>query len=140
MAVNPQQKYLEVQIQTAPPEKLVTMLYSGAIKFMTQAKKNIENGELEKAHNNLVRAQDIFYELISGLNMEAGEIAENLYKLYDFMIATLIEVNINKDPTKLVDIITMVSELKEAWVEATSKVTGTGSANGDRFDLAKAGK
>lgn len=121
MAVNPQQRYLEVQVQTATPEKLVTMLYDGAIRFMRQGKMYLNNKEYEKANASLLRAQDIFYELIAGLDEEAGgEIAKNLHQLYDFMIATLVEANIHKDVEKVETVITLVTDLRQTWVQAMS--------------------
>jgi len=65
-------RYMEVQVQTAPPENLVLMLYDGAMRFATQAKADLAAGNREAAHNNLTRAQDIMGQLMGSLNMEIG--------------------------------------------------------------------
>ncbi len=135
MAVNPQQRYLEVQVKTATPEKLVTMLYDGAIRFMRQAQKHLAAQDFLEAHNNLLRAQDILYELMANLNMEAGgEIAQNLCQLYDFMITTLIEANIKKDSSKVETVLVMLTDLRQTWVQAMNGLAA--QTNGqDRLDI-----
>ena len=135
MAVNPQQRYLEVQVKTATPEKLVTMLYDGAIRFMRQAQKHLAAQDFLEAHNNLLRAQDILYELMANLNMEAGgEIAQNLCQLYDFMITTLIEANIKKDSSKVETVLVMLTDLRQTWVQAMNGLAA--QTNGqDRLEI-----
>ncbi len=140
MAVNPQQRYLEIQIQTATPEKLVTLLYDGAIRFMSQAKLHIQQSDLEKANNSIIRAQDILFELKATLNMDAGEIAANLDSLYDFMINALVEANIKKDQAKIDEVIGLVSELRDTWNQATAGFARQDSPSGDRLNIAEAGR
>lgn len=72
------------------------MLYDGAIKFMNIGKYHIENNNVVKAHDALIRAQDIIIELNSSLNMEY-EVSENLRGgLYEFVLERLIDANIYK--------------------------------------------
>lgn len=123
MAVNPQQRYLEVQVQTATPEKLVTMLYDGAIRFMRQAQKHLMAQEFSEVHNNLLRAQDILYELMANLDLESGgEVAQNLHQLYDFMVNTLIDANIKKDSTKIEPVLAMLIDLRQTWNQAVNSI------------------
>ncbi|MBC7196875.1 MAG: flagellar protein FliS, partial [Deferribacterales bacterium] len=58
---------------------------------------------------------NIIYELMSTLNMDAGEIAENLLKLYDFMVWQLIEANKEKNSEKINTVIKLLTNLREAW-------------------------
>lgn len=135
VAVNPQQRYLEVQVQTATPEKLITMLYDGAIRFMRQAQKHLEVRDFSEAHNNLLRAQDIFYELIANLDMEAGgEVAKNLNQLYDFMVNSLIDANVKKDPAKIETVLTMLIDLRQTWVQAVNSIS-TQSNGQDHLEI-----
>ena len=39
---NPQAAYKQTAVETASPEKLLVMLYTGAIKFLRQAEKALE--------------------------------------------------------------------------------------------------
>ena len=114
-------KYQNVQVKTANKGKLLIMLYEGCVKFLRLAEKSIEEKEMEAANNYLIRSQDIINELMVTLDMEkGGEIAENLYKLYDFMMSQLIEANINKDVEKIELVEDFMLELLDSWKQIIS--------------------
>jgi flagellar protein FliS len=117
----PYEQYKETQIKTASPGKLIVMLYDGAIKFLKQAKIAINNKEIENAHKNIVRAQDIIIELLLSLNMEAGEIAEKLQSLYIYLNKKLMEANLKKSCEPIDEVLKFLTELREAWNEAAKK-------------------
>src|SRR5690554_6152155 len=93
---NPYQKYQQNSVVSASPQELTNMLYSGGVRFIRQAMQSIQENEMEKAHKELVRAQEIYKHLQDTLNMEI-EISKNLYGLYDFMIRQLLQANMKKD-------------------------------------------
>ena len=51
--------YLKTKILTASPEELRLMLYEGVIRFCHQAKKAMQDKDIEAKHNSLMRAQKI---------------------------------------------------------------------------------
>lgn len=120
-----QEKYLQVQVQTATPEALVTMLYDGAIRFLRQAKANLSSKRLQEANYFLIRAENIIVELNTSLDMSRGEIPASLRKLYEYMLTRLIEANTKKDMAMIDEVIGMIQELREAWVEALKSLGGT---------------
>ena len=72
--------YKEMSILSAKPEQLILMLYDGALRFLRQAIKSLENNDIETAHHNFIRTQNILTELIASLNFDkGGEIALNLF-------------------------------------------------------------
>ena len=73
-------------------------------------------------NDKLVRAQDIMLELISSLNMDVGEIAQNLYQLYSFINQLLIQANVKKDGDLIQQAIKLLTELREMWHEVVDKV------------------
>ncbi len=107
--------YKQNQINTTSKEKLVLMLYDGEIKFLKKAIDAIEDNNIQEAHTNLVRSQDILVGLMSGLNMEAGQIAENLFNLYEYMHYKLMEANVAKDIKVIEEVLNMVSDLRDTW-------------------------
>jgi len=115
MVSNPYRTYLKNEIEGATKGKLILLLYDGAIKFLRQANKYIELKDIPNAHQNIIKAENIIYELMSTLNMDAGEIAENLLKLYDFMVWQLIEANKEKNSEKINTVIKLLTNLREAW-------------------------
>ncbi|HPZ63410.1 MAG TPA: flagellar export chaperone FliS [Halanaerobiales bacterium] len=122
MSVNPYQKYKTAQYSTVSPEQLLLMLYEGAIKYARQAQKDMEERNVEAANNKLKKTEDIISELMVSLNMdEGGEIAQNLYNLYDYMNRRLIQANIRKDPGLVDEVITLLTSLKESWEEVIGR-------------------
>lgn len=107
--------YQKNQVQTNTPEKLVLMLYEGAIKFISKGIKAIEEKDIQEANNNLIRSQDIMLELMSGINFEAGDIAKNLYVLYEYMHHRLMQANLKKEKESAQEVLNMVRELRDAW-------------------------
>lgn len=107
-------QYRQTAIQTAPQEQLVVMLYDGAVRFLEQAKVALQEGR--DATEPMTRAQDIIVELASSLNRSAGEVADNLARLYDFWIQWLLQAQIRRDAAKVEEVLSMVRDLREAWV------------------------
>ena len=64
------QLYQKNSIETASPAKLTLMLYDGAIKFSHIAIEAIDEGDIEKAHKNIVKVQNIIVEFRSTLDMK----------------------------------------------------------------------
>jgi flagellar protein FliS len=118
---NVYEQYKEVEIKTASPGKLIVIMYDGAIRFLKFAKEAIDEKNIEKAHNNIVKAQDIIMELLLSLNMEAGEIAVKLQSLYIFMNKLLMEANIKKEKEPIDRVLKMLTELREVWNEVAKK-------------------
>lgn len=117
------QKYKQVEINTASQNRLVVMLYDGAIKFLEEACKAMDKKHgTEEVHNNIVKAQEIIYELLSSLNYEAGEIADRLASIYTYMNQKLTEGNISKTKEPVLEVIKYLKELKSAWAVVEEKV------------------
>lgn len=114
-------QYKQNTVYTATPEELTLMLYDGCIKFMNIAKYNIENKNIQKSHEALLRAQDIIMELRSTLD-PSYQISNNLMSLYDFMRQRLIDANINKDIKPIEEVLELMTDLRDTWKEAMKQV------------------
>jgi len=110
--------YKRRQVETASQADLLLMLYNGLIKFCRQGEKDIVAGDLEAAHRSIIRAQDILIELMSTVDVKAGEIGKALYALYDYMHRQLVTANVHKDAGPLQQVADMVDDLKQTWEEA----------------------
>src|SRR3954469_307663 len=113
---NPWKSYQQVATQTAPPGQLVLMLYEGAIRFLERALGGFKLEDPaeynETISNNILRAQDIIFELNVTLNMaEGGELAETLRRLYDYMGRKLMEGNLKKDEAPIREVLGRVAVL-----------------------------
>ncbi|MDX2084915.1 MAG: flagellar export chaperone FliS [Candidatus Melainabacteria bacterium] len=111
--------YLEQQIQTASQEQLLILLYEGAIRFLHQAKTAMEKQSYEKCHHCLIRAQKIVMEFMLSLDLEqGGEVAVNLYALYEYLYHQMVQANLHKDVTMVQEVISHLEQLKATWEEA----------------------
>jgi flagellar secretion chaperone FliS len=116
MMPNPYQQYQRTQVQTASTGELVVLLYDGAVRFLTRAQFALGAGRMESAAADLVRAQEIVLELMTGLNFEdGGTLAVHLRDLYLFMYDTLVQANIKKDTARIQTVIDLLDEVRTAW-------------------------
>jgi len=114
--------YNQNNINIESPEKLIEMLYEGALKFTSFAKKAIERGDIEKKVYWINRVVNIFTELLISLDVEkGGEVAIYLNGLYEQQIKFLVEANLNDDIEKLDLVINVLKGLLEAWKEETHR-------------------
>ena len=119
---NPWQSYQQVATKTAPPGQLVLMLYAGAAKFLERALTGFDIDDPadanETINNNIIRAQEIIFELNVTLNMnEGGELAKTLRSLYDYMDRRLVEANLKKDGAIVKEVLGRVVVLRDAWAQ-----------------------
>lgn len=111
--------YRKTQIESAPPEVLILMLYDGALRFMGQAEEGFAQKNNEKINNNLVRVQAIISELLTSLDKEkGGDIAKNLERLYVYFLGRLTDANVNKDLAPVLEVKPMIEDLRNTWAEA----------------------
>jgi flagellar protein FliS len=118
VVVNPHLLYKQNQVDTVSPAQLILMLYNGAIKFIKIARCGLEEKNAEKSHTAIVKVQDIIFELMACLDHRQGEVAGNLYTLYDYMNSRLLAANIKKDPEPLHEVEKMLTELRDTWCSA----------------------
>ena len=119
---NYQNAYKKASVNTLDQNKLIIMLYDGAIKNANFAVEYIKSGEIEKVHDSLIKTKNIVTELLATLNMEhGGEIAKNLKSLYSYMFSLLIEANMEKKSKPVLTVIDLLKELRGAWVQIREK-------------------
>ncbi len=119
------QAYKRVRLETAEPPQLLLALYDGAIRFLRLAQTALERSDIEAAHTNLLRTQDILFELMSTLDMKRGEIPQRLMDLYVYLYRTLAEANAEKNATKIAEVEGHLRRLREAWRGAIRTVEQT---------------
>ena len=107
--------YKANSVLTAPPERLVVMLYDGALRFLSQASAAMTAGDIARTNDRLKRAEAILEELLVTLDLSAGEIAERLQAIYVFCSRHLSQARLERDPAKIDDVARLLAELREAW-------------------------
>lgn len=115
--------YHNTHLGTASPARLTLMLYDGFLSCLTKAQHNIAENKPEPAHKKLIKAQDILAELMSSLNLDLGEIPQNLLGLYEFVMNLVIMGNVQKDPAFLRQATSVIQPIRDAWEQAVVLVT-----------------
>ncbi|MFC1525857.1 flagellar export chaperone FliS [Candidatus Latescibacterota bacterium] len=112
-------QYSQVQIKTANKGKLIVMLYQGAIRNMRKALMQLGEKDMEGKGNSLIKAQDIVLELLYALDQklleESNDLALNLQRLYLYCYRRLVHANIHADTAAIEEVISLLSNLLEAW-------------------------
>lgn len=116
LAQNPYAQYKQQAVTTAGPDKLLLMLFDGAIRFSGQARKAIIEKDIEKSNYFLLRCQDIIFELMGSLNMDY-EISHSLLSMYEYINYNLLQCNIHKDLKYLDEAENYLREFREVWAE-----------------------
>ena len=112
------QSYQSNDILTAPPGRLVVLLYDGATKFLRQAGVAMRHRNIERSNKALQRGEAIISELLATLDYEkGGEIAASLRDLYLFCQRHLNEARLERDADKIDVVVELLGELREAWAQ-----------------------
>ena len=94
------------------------MLVDGAVKFTKIGRRAIVDKDLQKAHNSLVRVQDIFVELMSTLDQSAGDWAVKMFAVYGYIKNKIFEANIKKDIAIIDEVFPLIEGIRDTWNEA----------------------
>ena len=116
-SVTSHEAYKRADVETASQGKLIVMMFNGAIQRAEEAKRQLEKDDKESVHNNLIRAQDIISELRGALNMQTGEIADNLDRIYEYFQHLLIRANIRKNSEPIDECIELMVRIRDTWRE-----------------------
>ncbi|MGN1482015.1 flagellar export chaperone FliS [Porcipelethomonas sp.] len=117
LAENPYQQYQKQSIMTMTQGELVVQLFRGCSKKLNYAVYHIENGETEKADQDLYGAQRIVNYLNASLDNQY-DISANLHALYDYFIRMIIKGKIRMDAEIIKEIIPMIDRLGDSFQEA----------------------
>jgi flagellar secretion chaperone FliS len=107
--------YRQSAVLTASREVLVVMLYDGARRFLHQAAAAMADNKIPVAHVKLRRAEDIILYLRNTLDMEQGEIATSLERIYVFFGQHLRQARLDRDPAKIEQVSNLLGDLRGAW-------------------------
>jgi flagellar protein FliS len=130
----PYNQYQNVQVTTSNPEKILIMLYDGAINFTRIAIEKLEKGDVAGKGLYIGKAHAIVAELMETLNHEVGgDISRQLQRLYNYLIDELVAANIKNNPAHLENAVRILTTMRETWVEAADIARKEREANGGRL-------
>lgn len=126
---NPYNKYIKQyqanNITTATPEKLMIMLFDGAVQFLQKAKMAIDEKNLQERANNIESARKIIRELMRTIDLENGnDVAKSLFKLYNKMAMKLIKANVSRNQNLIDEVIEDLSNIRWGFQKAVEIQSG----------------
>ena len=113
------QQYLELQVSSASPERLLTMLYDRLLVDIDRGHAALQAQEWSAASTHLTHAQQIVAELTSSLT-DAWDGAEGLRSLYVFVSGRLILANVTRNSEVAAECRALIAPLRDAWHEAAA--------------------
>lgn len=117
--LTPFTQYQNTQVATASPERILIMLYEGAINFSRIALDRLNRGDLAGKGTYIGKALAIVTELMNTLNHEVGgEISRRLEQLYLYLIDEFTQANVENSAKSLENAINVLMTLRSAWDEA----------------------
>ena len=109
-------QYNNSKILTASPAELTLMLYDGAIKFCNIAEEAVEQKDIEKARNNIVKVQNIIDYLRKTLDMKYA-VAQDFERIYVYLEQRLLQANLKKDKEILTEVNMHLHSVRDTWKE-----------------------
>jgi len=109
--------YQDSKIMTATPAELTLMLFDGAIKFCNIAIMAIEKNDIQKAHLNIVKAENIIIEFRITLDPKYP-VAKDFDIMYDYIYRRLIDANFAKDKEIVEEALGFIREMRDTWKDA----------------------
>ena len=121
-------EYARISVETgvvaASPQRLVVMLYEGAIAACNSALLHMQSGNVAEKGTALSKAIMIIESgLRASLNQQAGgEISANLDALYAYMSNRLYIANLRNQPEPISEVMQLLGDFKAAWEAIAAKV------------------
>jgi flagellar protein FliS len=107
-------QYNTSKIMTASPADLTLMLYDGAVKFCSIAIMAVEQRDIPKAHNHIVKVENIINYLRMTLDMKYG-VAKDFERIYNYLSQRLTEANLRKDKEILEEVREHLRGIRDTW-------------------------
>ena len=126
---NPYSKYIKQyqtsNITTATPEKLMILLFDGAIQFLMKAKVAIAENNYKERSVNIDGARKIIRELMRTIDLENGnDVSKQLFKLYNRMAMNLIKANVLRNAAKIDEVIEDLTNIRWGFQKAIEIQSG----------------
>ena len=109
-------QYNNSKVLTASPAELTLMHYDGAIKFCNVAIIAVEQKDIEKANNNILKVERIVDYFRQTLDM-SYEVAQDFERVYAYLSQRLVEANIKKDKEILEEVNQHLHAMRDTWKE-----------------------
>lgn len=111
---------LETEVLSASPERLISLLFRGALTAIAQAQHHLQVGNIADRGKAISKAIDIVDSgLKTGVDTDrGGEVARLLITSYELIIRDLMLANLHSDADQLAAAEKQLTDLADAWYTA----------------------
>jgi len=114
--------YREMEVLSASPERLVVMLFDHLAVQLQRAKIAVEREDVVLRTQSLGKARAIVSELLSTLDFDkGGAIAQELSRIYTFMLDEMVDVGMRRDVARLGKLSFIAGELRDGFSGAAAQ-------------------
>jgi flagellar protein FliS len=100
----------------ATPYQVVQLMLDAVLSRVAEASGHLERGETAAKGEKIGKALGIIEALLLGLDKErGGDLAQNLERLYDYAMRTLLKANLENRLDLLKEVSALVREIKLGW-------------------------
>ena len=120
------QLYQKNSIESLSPGRIILLLFNTALQSLTRVRETLDLEfsikNQETFHNNLLKAENIIQELQSSLNFQpAKELADTLFRLYDYVCDQITIVRAKRSLEHLNNAEHVLKELRDGWLDMLQK-------------------
>ena len=127
--------YLANAVASAPPERLLTMLFDALVNNIAVAEDAMDRNDYYTLNERLVRSQEIVLVLQGTLKADVWSAGASLSAIYSYVYRLLVRGNVHKDPHALRDARNLLEPLQKANHAAADKVLAERAAALNTDDL-----
>lgn len=132
--------YKSANVETADQGRLILIAYDVAIMHCKLAIEKFDDRHLlEERTKHIFKVQDAVSELMGALKLDVGEIARNLFNLYDYMLRSMVEASVKNKKEKISEVLGYLESLRSAWAEAIQKTKQEAVGDGKLNSMAISG-
>ncbi|PRY49419.1 flagellar protein FliS [Geodermatophilus tzadiensis] len=118
-------RYLGDAVTTASPQQVLVMLYDRLALDLERARLALAEGRPADAEPQLRHAQDIVFELLGSLRVDAWEGGPRLAALYNWLLAEITQASLKQDRNRVASCLQVVEPLRDAWRQAAASLAAT---------------
>ncbi len=118
-------RYLGDAVSTASPQQVLVMLYDRLALDLERARTALAEGRRADAREQVRHAQEIVFELLGSLRVDAWEGGPRLAALYQWLISELNQAMVKQDGGRIGSCLQVVEPLRDAWRQAAASLAST---------------
>lgn len=106
---------LEADLSVADPHRVIQLLMQGVLERLALIKGAIDRKDYETKADKVSGTMAILNCLQDGLDFDQGEVAEQLYSLYDYMKGRILDASREMNKDILDEVANLMITIKSAW-------------------------